>query len=472
MPLLMRRPLLHYSAIFRYGVALRHKTFALPFLHQRSFTYVSSDESDLESDSSHSQSQPVNRPLRGCLEKAQNLDESLLHFNELDPSLKSTRICKELLMSLLKSGRTDDARHVLDQMLEPDSVFPPDHFVDEVVFGELVKRDRPGKGFADEEIVGLVTKLGERGVFPDTFKLTQMISKLCGKWKNSAAWELLHAVMKLGGTVEVASCNALLSGLGRERDIPKMNRLLAEMEERKINPSVITYGILINHLCKSRRIDEALQVFDKLRCKGGKNRIGVEPDVVLYNNLINGLCKVGREEDDLSLLEEMKTEKKNMPNTVTYNCLIDGFCKAGNIDKACQLFNLMNEEQVQPYVVTLNTLVDGMCKVRRVYSAVEFFNEMKGKGLKGNAVTYTALISAFCSVNNIDKAMQYFDEMLSSGCSPDAIVYYSLISGLTIAGRMDDASVVVSQLKRAGFRLDRACYNVLISGFCKKKKLE
>lgn len=400
---------------------------ALPFLHQRSFTYVSTDDdSDLESNSSHSQPQLVNKPplsnpdvkhpLRGDLRNARTLDESLLHFNDLDPSLKSSRICNDLLVGLLKSGRIDDARQVLDQMLQPDSGFPPNDFTGEIVFGELVKRDRPGKGFADEEIVGLVTKLGEYGVFPDTFKFTQLITKLCGNRKNGVAWELLHTVIKLGGTVEAASCNALLTGLGRERDIRKMNELLAEMEEIKIHPSVITFGILINQLCKSRRIDEALGVFDKLRGKEGEKKwIGVEPDVVLYNTLINGLCKVGREEEGLNLLEEMKTEKKNKPNTVTYNCLIDGFCKAGNIDKARELFGLMKEEQIQPNVVTLNTLVDGMCKIGRVFSAVEFFNEMKGKGLKGNAVTYTALISAFCGVNNIDKAMQYFDEMLSSG---------------------------------------------------------
>ncbi|KAK7358183.1 hypothetical protein VNO77_00107 [Canavalia gladiata] len=410
--------------------------------------------------------------LLQCLENAQMLDDSLLLFNELDSSSKSSRICNGLLRGLLKSGRTDDALHVLDEMLEPDSDFPPDDFTGEIVFGELVKRERPGRSVADEEVVGLVTKLCEHGVFPDAFKLTQMITKLCRKWKNGVAWDLLHGVMRLGGPVEAASCNAMLTGLGRERDIRRMNELMAEMEEMKIKPSVVTFGILVNHLCKARRIDEALEVFDRLRGKGESDRVGVEPDVVLYNTLIDGLCKVGREEHGLSLFEEMKTKKKNRPNSVTYNCLIDGFCKAGNIDKARELFSQMIEEGVQPNVITLNTLVDGLCKHGKVHTAVEFFNEMKGKGVKGNAVTYTVLISAFCGVNNIDKAMQYFDEMLSSRCPPDAIVYYSLISGLSVAGRMDDASVVVSKLKQARFGLDIACYNVLISGFCKKKKLE
>ncbi|KAK7398830.1 hypothetical protein VNO78_10003 [Psophocarpus tetragonolobus] len=402
--------------------------------------------------------------LLQCLGKAQMLDDSLLLFNELDPSSTSSLISK--LRGLFKSGRTHDALHLLDEML--------DDFTGEVVFGELGRRDHRGRDFADEDIVGLVTKQCEHGVFPDAFKLTQMITTLCRNRKNVVAWELLHGVMRLGGAVavEAASCNALLAGLGRERDIQRMNILMAEMEEMRIKPSVVTFGILVNNLCKARRIDEALEVFDKLKGKGEGNRVGVEPDVILYNTLIDGLCKVGREDHGLSLLEEMKTKKQCRPNAVTYNCLIDGFCKAGKIGKACKLYSQMINEEVKPTVVTLNTLVDGLCKHGKVHRAVEFFNEMKGKGLKGSTVTYTTLISAFCGVNNIDKAMQYFDEMLSSGCSPDAIIYYSLISGLSIAGRMDDASAVVSKLKQAGFGLDIACYNVLISGFCKKKKPE
>ncbi|KAK7292729.1 hypothetical protein RJT34_15581 [Clitoria ternatea] len=410
--------------------------------------------------------------LLQCFENAQMVDDSLLLFKELHPSSKSSQLCHGLLRVLLESGRSEDALHVLDEMLQPDSGVTPNDFTGEIVFGELVKRGYPGRSASDEEIVVLVGKLGERGVFPDKIKLTQLVTKLCGKRKINVAWEVLHCVMRLGGAVDVASCNALLTGLGRERDIQRMNKVLAEMEERKIQPSVVTFGILVNHLCKARRIDEALQVLDRLRSERRNNGVSVEPDVVLFNTLIDGLCKVGKEEDGLRLLEEMKTVNKIRPTCVTYNCLIDGFCKAGNIDKAQELFCWMNKDGVQPSVVTLNTLVNGMCKHGRVHSAVDFLNEMKGKGVKGNAVTYTALISAFCGVNNINKAMQYFEEMLSSECSPDAIAYYTLISGLCIAGRMNDASIVVSKLKQEGFGLDIACYNVLISGFCKKKKLE
>lgn len=71
-------------------------------------------------------------------------------------------------------------------MLEPDSNFPPDGVTGEIVFKALVRSNSSKRGFTDDDIVGLVTKLGEHGVFPDM----DLISVLCNKRKNCVAWEL------------------------------------------------------------------------------------------------------------------------------------------------------------------------------------------------------------------------------------------------------------------------------------------
>ncbi|KAG2725380.1 hypothetical protein I3760_01G063100 [Carya illinoinensis] len=404
-----------------------------------------------------------------CLGRAERVDEALAVVDELDPSLKNTHFYNVVVALLFRSGRIVKALNMLDEMLQPGADCPPNDITGDVVFAALSRREWCGRSISDKEIVGLVSKLLQQGVFPDTFKLTQLITKLCRKKMIGLAWDVLHDVMKAGGTLEAASCNALLTGLGRDGDFERMNTLMTEMKEMDIQPNVVTFGILINHMCKSRRVDEALEVFEKMK---GVSGLSVEPDVITYNTLIDGLCKVGRQEEGLTLMDQMRSENKCMPNTVTYNCLIDGFCKAGEIERAQELFDQMNKERVFPNVITLNTLVDGMCRHGRITSAVQFFDEMRSKGLKGNAVTFTTLIKAFCNVNNIDKAMELFSQMSKDGCSPDAIVYYTLISGLSQAGRMDDASSVVSMLKEAGFCLDIVCYNVLIGGFCRKNKLD
>ncbi|XP_044502827.1 pentatricopeptide repeat-containing protein At3g61520, mitochondrial-like [Mangifera indica] len=406
------------------------------------------------------------------LGKADTVDQSLLVYNELEPNIKNTHLRNVLIDVLLKDGRFDDALDVLDQMLQRDSEFPPNDVTGDIVFHALTKKGRFRRKVSDEEIVSLVNKFGEREVFPDMFWLTQMISRLCKNFKTDLAWDVLHDLMKLGAPIEVASCNALLSGLAKSGDFKRMNKLLLEMKEYDIRPSVLTFGILINRLCKSWRVDEALQVFEKMSASKEKDWVSIEPDVIIYNTLIDGLCKVGRVEEGLGLMERIRSQEGCQPNVVTYNCLIDGFCKAGNIESGQELFDQMREEGVMPNVITLNTLIDGMCKHGRINNAVQFFKDMMKKGLYGNAVTYTTFINAFCNVNNIKEAMEWFHDMCRAGCTVDAVVYYTLISGLCQAGRVNDASVVLSKLKEAGFRPDTVCYNVLIGAFCKKKMLD
>ncbi|KAK9103758.1 hypothetical protein Sjap_021012 [Stephania japonica] len=68
--------------------------------------------------------------------------------------------------------------------------------------------------------------------------------------------------------VEAASSNTLLAGLGRDLDLKRMNILLAKMKEMEIKPNVVTFGILIHHLCKMHRVNEALQVLEQMMAVG------------------------------------------------------------------------------------------------------------------------------------------------------------------------------------------------------------
>ncbi|KAL9435174.1 hypothetical protein AB3S75_021442 [Citrus x aurantiifolia] len=406
--------------------------------------------------------------------KVSMYDYSLLVYNELDNNLRNTHVRNVLIDVLLRCDHDRDAFNVLDEMLDRESQFPVNELTGDIVFYALMRREHVKNSVTDEELVGLVCKFAEHGVFPNAVWLTQLITRFCRKGKTDEAWDVLHVLMKFDAPLEAASCNALLNALGREGDFKRMNQLFTEMKENDIEPSVVTFGTIINRLCKLYRADEALEVFEKMIAGKETAEISVEPDVIIFNTLIDGLCKVGKQEEALGLIEQMRLrlQKGCMPNAVTYNCLINGFCKSGNIEKGLELFHLMKQEGVTANVVTLNTLVDGMCRHGRINSAVEFFQEVTRKGLCANAVTYTILITAFCNVNNFQGAIKWFDDMSRAGCSADSVVYFTLISSLCQAGRMNDASLVVSKLKEAGFRPDIVCYNHLISGFCKKKMLD
>ncbi|KNA19504.1 hypothetical protein SOVF_060450 [Spinacia oleracea] len=406
-----------------------------------------------------------------CFGRVRMVEKSLRIYDELDSQMRNTHVRNVLIEELLRSRRFSDAVKVLDEMLQPNAEFPPDENTVAIVLPVLLEpKKHKREVLSEEEIVELMLKFGRHGVFPDSIMFTRWITGLCRNRRIDMAWKLLHGLMEFDGLpVKVPSCNALLTGLAKDRQFPKMKLLMEKMLAKGISPDVVTLGISINHLCKAFKIDEALNLFESM--KRGEIGTLLEPDIVIYNTLIDGLCKDERVEEGLAMKRKMVLEGICLPNTVTYNCLIDGLCKVGELDKSLELFDEMEKQGVQPNVITVNTLVSGLCRHGKAGSALKFYREMEGKGLRGNKVTYTTLISGFCGVNNISKAMGLFKEMRQT-CAPDAIVYYTLISGLSQAGLMDDVESILLDMKSAGFRPDISCYNVMINGFCKKNKLD
>ncbi|XP_021748713.1 pentatricopeptide repeat-containing protein At5g28460-like [Chenopodium quinoa] len=404
-----------------------------------------------------------------CLGRVGIIEELMIIYDELESQMKNTHVRNVVIDQLFRNGRFDDALQVLDDMLQPNVNFPPNSNTAAIVFSVMLEARKHGKGLSWEELVELALKFGRHRVFPDTILLTRWINELCRTREIDLAWKLLYAFMELDGPVEVAPYNALLTGLAKDRQFKRMEVLLEDMLAKGISANVVTLGISINHLCKSFKIDEAINLFEKMR--SGKIGAHIEPDVIIYNTLINGLCKAGRTEEGLAMMRKMISEGKCSPISSTYNCLIDGFCKVDELERSLELFDEMEKQGVQPNVVTINTLVGGMCRDGKAGNALKFYRQMEGKGLKGNKVTYTTLISGFCGVNNINKAMELFKEIRQT-CALDAIVYYSLISGLSQAGLMDDVESVLFEMKSAGFLPDIRCYNVMINGFCKKNKLD
>lgn len=405
-----------------------------------------------------------------CFGRRKMIEELMMVYDDLDSQFRNTHVRNVLLGELFGNARFDDALQVLDDMLHPNAEFPPNLNTVSIVFPALLDAVKHGRRVSEERILELVLKFGRHRVFPGSVLLTQWITDLCRSRKIDMAWNVLHGFMELDVPIEVASCNALLTGLAKDRQFRKMKCLMEEMKAKGICPDVVTLGISINHLCKSLRIDEALNVFERMR-RGEIGGALIEPDVVIYNTLIDGLCKAGRPEEGLAMMRKMVLDGKCSPSSVTYNCLIDGFCKVGELERSLKLFDEMDKQGVQPNAITVNVLVGGLCRDGKAGSALKFYREMEGKGLKGDKVTYTTLISGFCVVNNISKAMELFKEMRQT-CAPDAIVYYTLISGFSQAGLMNDVDSVLLEMKSAGICPDLHCYNVMIHGFCKKNKLD
>jgi leucine-rich PPR motif-containing protein len=60
------------------------------------------------------------------------------------------------------------------------------------------------------------------------------------------------------------------------------------MRQHGLSPDVVTYGTLIDALCKLGRVDDAVLKFNEMINEG------VTPNIVIFSSLVYGLCTVDR----------------------------------------------------------------------------------------------------------------------------------------------------------------------------------
>ncbi|XP_016648808.1 PREDICTED: pentatricopeptide repeat-containing protein At1g79540 isoform X2 [Prunus mume] len=318
--------------------------------------------------------------------------------------------------------------------------------------------------------------------------------------------------------------NAILYVMVRKELFLLVLAVYNQMLKSNHTPSRNTYGILINGFCKTRKTQDALQMFDEMTQRGsigeayallrsferddyvlGLNgytclihglfiagrfdeahgwyskmiKKGIKPDIVLCTIIIRGLSDAGRVKDALNFLNEMN-ERGLVPDAYCYNAVIKGFCDLGLLDEARSLHLDISKLDCFPNACTYTILICGMCKNGLVGEAQQIFNEMEKLGCVPSVVTFNALIDGLCKASKLEEAHLLFYKMeigrnpslflrLSQGSNriTDSASLQMKVEQLCESGLILKAYKLLTQLADSGVTPDIITYNILINGFCR-----
>ncbi|KAL2488659.1 Pentatricopeptide repeat-containing protein [Forsythia ovata] len=87
-------------------------------------------------------------------------------------------------------------------------------------------------------------------------------------------------------------------------------------------PDVVTYGTLIQGLCKAGRVEVASRLLRSIQMKG----MVLTPQA--YNHVIQALLKRKRTKEAMRLFREME-EKSDPPDAISYKIIFRGLCSTG-----------------------------------------------------------------------------------------------------------------------------------------------
>jgi pentatricopeptide repeat protein len=237
-----------------------------------------------------------------------------------------------------------------------------------------------------------------------------------------------------------------------------------------VEPSSFLYNALIGKLGKARRIDDCLLYFAEMRA------LGIKPTSVTYGTIVNALCRVS----DEKFAEEMFDEMEAMPNykarPAPYNSMMQFFLTTKrDKSKVLAYYERMKAKGIAPTAHTYKLLVDTHATLEPVdmAAAESVLEQVRAAGQRPEPVHYASLIHARgCVLHDMDGARKMFDSVMKDRSVPaNACLFQALFESMVANHRVADTEPVLGEMRRRGVEMTPYIANTLIHGWAAEKNI-
>ncbi|OTB10033.1 hypothetical protein K445DRAFT_28044 [Daldinia sp. EC12] len=238
-----------------------------------------------------------------------------------------------------------------------------------------------------------------------------------------------------------------------------------------VEPSSFLYNALIGKLGKARRIDDCLFYFAEMRA------LGIKPTSVTYGTIVNALCRVSDEKFAEELFDEMESMPNYKARPAPYNSMMQFFLTTKR-DKAKVLayYDRMQAKGIAPTAHTYKLLVDTHATLEPVnMTAAEVVLDMiRASGQKPEPVHYASLIHARgCVLHDMQGARKIFDSVMSDpSIHPNACLFQALFEAMVANHQVADTEELLSVMRQKRVELTPYIANTLIHGWAGEKNID
>lgn len=249
---------------------------------------------------------------------------------------------------------------------------------------------------------------------------------------------------------DIRAINILINAYAKIPDLQSACRVLQQMQtghlgadsKVPLKANLVTYNTLLDACLKSKDLDSAIDVKEKLE------KDGLRPDALTYTTLIATVARrpskaSGKYDASLAFafLREMN-ERNISPNGMTYSALIDVAARCGRSDLALQGLRIMLRQKATMHqehgsnvflsneVGAWTAAINACGKTGRLDTAIRLFKTMSSKkfGVKPNTVTCGCLTDLLLKAGRTSEALEVLRYMKENGIPPSEVMYTSLMT--------------------------------------------
>jgi pentatricopeptide repeat protein len=238
-----------------------------------------------------------------------------------------------------------------------------------------------------------------------------------------------------------------------------------------VEPGVFLYNAVIGKLGKARRIDDCLFYFGDMQSRN------IRPSSVTYGTLVNALCRTSEERFAEEMFDEMESMPNYRPRAAPYNCIIQYFLNTKrDRSKVLAYFERMKARNIKPTSHTYKLLIEAHATLEPINlgAAEAILDDIKSSGMQPEAVHYGSLIHAKgCVMHDMAAARATFDSVLSdSTIRPTDALYQNLFEAMVANHQVSDTSKVLEDMAARNVPLTPYIANTLIHGWAAEGNVE
>lgn len=231
----------------------------------------------------------------------------------------------------------------------------------------------------------------------------------------------------------------------------------AQIVQSGLESDLFVGSTLIDVYKKCRRIEDAHQVFDRIR-----NR-----DVVSWNTIIAGYAQQGLSGKVLALFEQMKWDGVK-PNNVTFVSLLKACTNMLSLEKGKEIHRQVISSGFGSNVFVSCAIMDMYIKCGSIGYARQIFNQMSNR----DVVTWTAMIAGYVQEEFGWEALALFQQMQQEGVMPNGATFVNALKACTSLAALENGKQVHVLVILSGFESDIFVGSTLIDMYSKCTKLE
>jgi pentatricopeptide repeat protein len=247
-------------------------------------------------------------------------------------------------------------------------------------------------------------------------------------------------------------------------------RIFHRAKAEGVEPSSFLYNALIGKLGKARRIDDCLFFFAEMRA------LNIKPTSVTYGTIVNALCRVSDEKFAEELFDEMESMPNYKARPAPYNSMMQFFLTTKrDKSKVLAYYERMKAKGIVPTAHTYKLLVDTHATLEPInMTAAETVLDMiRASGQRPEPVHYASLIHARgCVLHDMVGARRIFDSVMEDPSIPvNASIFQALFEAMVANHQVADTEALLKQMRDRRIELTPYIANTLIHGWAAENNI-